>query len=199
MANQQVKTDDKQQQLDTRQAARGSKQGNLARRTSSPLGDITPVDFFRMNPFSLMRRMMEEMDRVFGDMGNDRESGAEAMWRPAIEVSERDGNYVVRAELPGLKPDEVKLAIENDALVLEGERKLEREEDQGGVHRTEIRYGRFHRVIPLPEGANVDEARARFENGVLEVTVPVPQQQTQRKQISIETGSSSSASSATSA
>jgi HSP20 family protein len=64
------------------------------------------------------------------------------------------------------------------------------------VHRTEIRYGRFYRSIPLPEGANVEQARARFENGVLEVTVPVPEEKVQRKQIPIQSGSSASASAA---
>jgi HSP20 family protein len=61
------------------------------------------------------------------------------------------------------------------------------------VHRTEIRYGRFYRSIPLPEGADVEQARARFENGVLEVAVPVPEQKAQRKQIPIQSGSSGSA------
>jgi HSP20 family protein len=154
------------------------------------------MDFFRMNPFSLMRRMTEEMDRVFGDGGQERQSAGDILWTPAVEVSQREGNYMVRAELPGVKPEDVKIEIENDALVLQGERKVQREEDKGGVHRTEIRYGRFQRMIPLPEGANADQAQAKFENGVLEVTVPVPEQKIQRKQIPIQTGSAASANAA---
>jgi HSP20 family protein len=133
---------------------------------------------------------------MFGDGGQERQNTGDIVWAPAVEVSEREGNYVVRAELPGLKPEDVKLEIENDALVLQGERKVEREEDKGGVHRTEIRYGRFYRSIPLPEGANVAQARARFENGVLEVTVPVPEEKLQRKQIPIQSGPSASATAA---
>jgi HSP20 family protein len=193
MANE---NDKQNQNAEGKEASRGSQPGTLVRRASFPVSVITPMDFFRMNPFSLMRRMTEEMDRVFGDGGLARETGEDGLWSPAVEVSEREGNYMVRAELPGLKPEDVKLEVENDALVLQGERKSEREEEKGGVHRTEIRYGRFYRSIPLPEGANAEQVRAKFENGVLEVTVPVPQQETQRKQIPIQSGSTASASAA---
>ncbi|HEX4166427.1 MAG TPA: Hsp20/alpha crystallin family protein [Bryobacteraceae bacterium] len=195
MTSQETKNADKQnQQPQANEGARGS-QGNLMRRASLPVTFVTPMDFFRMNPFSLMRRMTEEMDRIFGDGGQEQQTGGD-IWAPAIDVSEHDGNYVVRAELPGLKPENVKLEIENDALVLRGERKVEREEDKGGMHRAEIRYGRFYRSIPLPEGANVEQARARFDNGVLEVTVPVPEQRSQRKEIPIQSGSAASATAA---
>jgi len=195
-ATQEKQNEQSQGKEGTRGSQQGSSgQGTLARSSPAPIGFIAPIDLFRLNPFSLMRRMTEEMDRVFGD-GQERERGGDAFWAPAVEVSQREGNYVVRAELPGLKPEDVKLEIENDALVLQGERKIEREEDRGGVHRTEIRYGRFYRSIPLPEGADVEQARARFENGVLEVTVPVPEEKAQRKQIPIQSGSSASASAA---
>jgi HSP20 family protein len=161
------RTDDKQNrqsegQSERRDMARGSQQGTLARRAAFPVSLVAPIDFLRMNPFSLMRRMTEEMDRVFGDTGLSRESAGDGLWSPAIEVSERDGNYVIRAELPGLKPEDVKLEIEDDALVLQGERRDEREQEEGGVRRTEIRYGRFYRSIPLPEGANMDQINAKF-------------------------------------
>jgi HSP20 family protein len=195
MAARETKTDEKQnQQSPGKEEARGSQPGNLARWGSYPVSVIAPMDFFRMNPFSLMRRMTEEMDRVFGDGGQERASGGDVLWVPAVEVSQREGNYVVRAELPGLKPEDVKLEIEDDALVLQGERKVEREEDSGGAHRTEIRYGRFYRSVPLPDGVNAEQARAKFENGVLEVTVPVSEEKTQRKQIPIQTGSTAAAS-----
>jgi HSP20 family protein len=195
MANQAAKADKQGQQSEGKEA-RGSQRETLARRATLPASFITPTDFFRMNPFSLMRRMTEEMDRVFGEGGLAGRGRADGLWSPAVEVSEREGNYVVRAELPGLKPEDVKLEIENDALVLQGERRCEREEDKSGVHRTEIQYGQFYRSIPLPEGAKVEQARAKFDNGVLEVTVPVPAEQTQRKQIPIQTSSGASATAA---
>src|SRR6185295_1138195 len=90
---------------------------------------------------------------------------------------------------PGLHPDDVKLEITDDAIVLEGERKGEREENKGGLHVTERRYGRFYRAIPLPEGAKTDDARAKFENGVLEVTVPIELLKSKRREIPIQGGS----------
>jgi len=149
--------------------------------------------FSIMNPFSLMRRMTEEMDRVFGESATRTGNGGATVWLPATEVSERDGNYIVRAELPGMKPEDVKVEITDDALVLEGERKEERQENQGDIRRTELHYGHFYRSIPLPEGANAEQAQARFENGVLEITIPVPQQQTNRRQIPVQAASASSA------
>jgi len=141
-----------------------------------------------MSPFALMRRMTEEIDRGFS--GANVSSGKMSAWAPAIEVLQREGNYIVRAELPGLKPEEVKVEIANDALTIQGERRLESEQESGGVRHTEHRYGAFYRAIPLPEGANADQARARFENGVLEVTMPAPEQRAKRREIPIQGGSS---------
>jgi HSP20 family molecular chaperone IbpA/Arc/MetJ-type ribon-helix-helix transcriptional regulator len=86
---------------------------------------------------------------------------------PAVEVRERDGNLVVSAELPGLNKDDVKVEVTGDGLVIQGERKREQEEERGGVHRSERSYGSFYRSIPLPEGANIEQAKAQFNNGVL--------------------------------
>jgi len=161
-------------------------QHGMMRPGMSPLGfGLASSDLFRMNPFSVMRRMSEEMDRMFGD-GASGGTGKGRNWAPAIEVEERDGNYVVRADLPGIKPEDVKVEIGDDAIILQGERKSERNEDQGGVHLTERRYGQFYREIPLPEGANSEQARARCEHGEVVITVPIQEQRNQRRQIRIE-------------
>ena len=110
----------------------------------------------------------------------------ERTWAPAVEVTQRDGNYVVRAELAGINPDDVRVEITNEAIVIQGERREERDEDKGGLHVTERRYGRFYREIPLPEGAKAETARARFENGVLEISVPVEEPRSQRREIPLE-------------
>jgi len=163
-------------------------------RSSSPIGllqrrgefGLMPHEFFRANPFSFFRRMTEEMDRMFQDIGWEREVSKSAGWSPAIEVSQSEGNYNVKAELPGLEPNDVKVEIENDALVIQGERRSESEEKIGGVQRTERQYGSFYRSIPLPEGANVEQAQAKFHNGVLEITIPTPQQQSNRRTIPVQ-------------
>lgn len=186
MATQTTKSDEKQNQA--------SQQGQAMTRSSQPqrlpqssgylVPYFTPADIFRMNPFSVMRRMSEELDRVFGE-SNEREQRGRT-WTPAVEVMQRKGNLVVRAELPGLKPEDVKLEITDNALILEGERKDELEENKGGLHLTERRYGRFYRAIPLPDGAKTDDARAKFENGVLEVTIPTEEPTSKRREISIQ-------------
>jgi HSP20 family protein len=156
------------------------------RRSSLPGFGITPQEFFSSNPFSLMKRMTEEMDRVIQEFGLERDGGNETGWSPVIEVTEGNGEYRIRAELPGLSPDDVRIEVANDALIIQGERKVEREEKDGGVRRTEREYGLFYRSIPLPEGADGEHANAKFRNGMLEVTIPVPQQREQRRSIPIE-------------
>jgi HSP20 family protein len=91
-----------------------------------------------------------------------------------------------------LKPSDVKVEVTDNAIILQGERKDERDETKGGIHVTERHYGNFYRSIPLPEGAEAEKARARFENGVLELTVPIQQQQKKSHVIPIETSSPSS-------
>jgi HSP20 family protein len=147
---------------------------------------LAPGELFRMGPFALMRRMSEEMDRVFGEFGLNRGEGSKAGWTPAIEVSQAEGKYLIRAELPGVNAKDVKLEITDEAVVLQGERTSEREEKKGNVHLTERQYGHFYRAIPLPEGAKAEEARAKFENGLLEVSVPVQEQKEKRREIPIE-------------
>jgi HSP20 family protein len=182
--------------------AQESSQGKQVERASSSSGlsrsnfDAffpTPREFFAANPFSLMRRMTEEMDRMFGNLDFTGGGQTRGMWSPVIEVAERDGQYVVHAELPGLKPEDVKVEVTNDALVIQGERKSQEQHNQGGIHRTERRYGQFYRTVPLPEGVNPEQIRANFQHGVLEVTVPVPQTQSKSRQIPIETSSAGSA------
>jgi HSP20 family protein len=148
-----------------------------------PLSGWTSADFLS-NPFSLMRRFSEEMDRSFGRFF-DRESG-ESLWSPAIEVRQDEGQLKVHADLPGLKPEDVRVEVTDDQLVIQGERKYEQEEKKKGVYRSERRYGRFYRAIPLPEGTNTEQVKAQFRNGVLEVAIPTPEQKSNRREIPIE-------------
>lgn len=194
MARQQTATNESENQPDQQQMTEQSKSRNLV-RGYDPFGLASPADLFRANPFSLFRRMTAELDRLAGDIGS---RGTESRtWMPAIEVEQREGNYLIRAELPGLKPEDVNVEMTNDAMVISGERKEERDEKRGGMHVTERHYGQFYRSIPLPEGAKPDQVKARYENGVLEITVPAPQEAPNgRRQIKIESGGSTSGGSA---
>ena len=189
MANQEQHGQDQAPQR--RDMARSQQSGNLAARGGRQAGlPMSPGDLFRMSPFSLMRRMSEEMDRVLGEFGMNRGDAGTVVWAPAIEVSQDEGKYQVRAELPGVNPADVKIEITDDAVILEGDRKTEVRETKGGVQLTERLYGHFYRAVPLPEGAKTEEAKARFENGVVEITVPVETPKEKRRQIPIESGTS---------
>lgn len=173
------------------QLARSSQSGGVS-RFGTEQNFLGPREFFRLSPFSLMRRMMEEMDRMTGGASLGRGQRGGNIWSPAIEVAERDGNYIVHAELPGLRPEDVNVEVTNDSIVVSGERKSEHEENKGGMHRSERSYGEFYRSIPLPDGINADQVKAKFENGILEVTVPLPpQQESNRRRIPIQAGNQS--------
>ncbi len=156
------------------------------------------------SPFTFMRRFSEEMDRLFEDFGFGRgwlapsfgreffpptlgAFGASA-WSPQVEVFEREGQLVVRADLPGLTKDEVKVEVTDNAINISGERKAEHEERGEGFYRSERSYGSFYRQIPLPEGVNADDANATFKNGVLEITMQAPQRQQRGRQLEIKEG-----------
>jgi HSP20 family protein len=157
---------------------------------------MAPFDMLRMSPFALMRRLTEEMDHYFAQFGMGRGSQGMAAagsgrFSPPVEVLERNGTLIVRAELPGLTKDDVRVEITEDTLTIAGERRAEHEEEQGGVLRSERSYGMFRRQIPLPEGVNTEQATASFKDGVLEVSIPAPQLQARGHQIEIQSGASS--------
>lgn len=186
MANVAVKKASEQNQnANEQQALTRQKGGEVTGRGFwDPLSSLTPSEFFSSNPFSLMRRFTEEMDRTFSRFFQGQ--GEESFWSPAIEVTQNAGQLKVHAELPGLKPEDVHVEVMNDQLILRGERKYEHEEKNKGVYRSERRYGQFYRSIPLPEGAATEQAKAQFNNGVLEITMPAPEQKGSRREIPIE-------------
>jgi HSP20 family protein len=147
------------------------------------------------HPFGLMERFAGEMDRIFDDFGlgrswvprfgrtwltsPGRETGWD-VWTPSVEVFQRNNELVVRADLPGLTKEDVKVDVTDEAITIQGERRREHEEERGGLYRSERSYGAFQRIIPLPEGAITDQAKASFRDGVLEITMPAPPEQVTR-------------------
>lgn len=136
--------------------------------------------------------VQSEVNRVFDEMfGNvARRGGSQqrqaAEWAPAVDVINRDGNLVVRAEIPGARPEEVDVTVHDRVLTISGERKVEQEEERGGFLVRERRYGSFRRSIQLPEGVDEGDIKARFESGVLEVTLEGAAAVREPKRIQIE-------------
>lgn len=160
----------------------------LERRPERSRGLATrsdPFDFFGSSPFSLMRRMQQDMDRLFGSFWGheglspfvERERG---YWSPAVDVFQRGNELIIRADVPGMSRDDLTVEVGDDAVTIRGERKYDHEEEREGIYRSERSYGSFYRTIPLPEGTLTDTAKANFHDGVLEIVLQAPPQEAQR-------------------
>jgi HSP20 family protein len=157
--------------------------------------ELAPKTPERANPFGMMRRFTKDMERLFNDFEEFRFSKEFAPfrmeldtseWVPQIEVLQNNGQFMVRADLPGLTKDDVKVEVTDDVLTISGERKEEKEEKGEGFYRSERSYGSFYRQIPLPEGAHTENADATFRNGVLEITMPAPKMETATRKLEIK-------------
>jgi HSP20 family protein len=133
------------------------------------------------SPFRTLQRMADEIDRVFEDVGFGRSwsrpfwrEASSDSWAPEVEVFQKNNELTIRADLPGLKRNDVKVDITDNQIYIQGERKHEHEEERDGYYRSERGYGSFYRTIPLPEGTITDQAKANFKDGVLEIRMPAP-------------------------
>ncbi|MBD0272573.1 MAG: Hsp20/alpha crystallin family protein [Acetobacteraceae bacterium] len=142
------------------------------------------------DPFSLFQREVnrafDEVFRGFPAMGR----GAAGLggFAPNLDVRETEQGLEVSAELPGMSEEDIDLRLEGDLLTLSGEKKDERTQEQGGLHLTERSFGRFQRAFRLPFQPNPEQVQARFEKGVLRITLPKPQQQQSGGRIQIRAG-----------
>jgi HSP20 family protein len=156
-----------------------------------------PFDLFGAGPFSMMRRLQDDFDRLFGrslfggSFGSSFGEREIADWTPAIEAFQRGSDFIVRAEVPGLSREDLSVEVSEDVLTIRGERKDDHEEERDGIFRSERSYGSFYRAIPLPEGTVSDSAKANFKDGVLEIVIQAPSQEVRRGR-RIEIGESAS-------
>jgi HSP20 family protein len=165
---------------------------------------------FLSNPFGLARAMNQEMDRLFSggpadvspysqragsgvtdsqsvDVSRGQRSGI-GRWSPQVEVRQNGNQLTVCADLPGLTAKDIDIQIDDGVLTISGERQQSTEDKRDGYYRSERSYGSFSRSIALPDGVNEDQIRAKFDNGVLEVTVPVPDQRQRGRRVEIQSG-----------
>jgi HSP20 family protein len=138
----------------------------------------------RWEPFRELNTLQSEMNRLFDsvfDTPRTGNGGALRRWMPAMDLVETADHFVLRADLPGLGEDDVKIELEDGTLTVSGERKAEHEERGEGYYRVERGSGSFSRSLSLPKGVDPEGVTASFDRGVLEVRVPKPEERKPRR------------------
>ena len=146
----------------------------------------------RWEPLRELSSLQTEMNRLFNTVFDAPTSGTGnggtlRRWVPAMDLLETADHFVLRADLPGMTQDDVKIELEDSVLTVSGERKAEHEDRQEGFYRVERAFGNFSRSLTLPKGVNADAVTASFDNGVLEIRIPKPEESKPRR-ISIAVG-----------
>jgi len=127
----------------------------------------------RWSPFRELASFQDEMNKLFNEFFSRRSRGEEiSLWAPALDISETDDEIRIKAELPGVKKEDVSISISNNILVIRGEKKREVEEEKENFHRVERIYGSFHRSLELPTVVQPENVEATFEGGVLNIVLP---------------------------
>jgi HSP20 family protein len=132
------------------------------------------MTMIKYDPFRELRSLQDEVNRLFSSSFSRRDGDNELMrgaWSPQVDIFENKNEIVLEAELPGMKPEDVNISIENNILTIHGERKFEKKDEQDNFHRVERSYGSFTRSFTLPPTVSSENANAEFENGVLKLTL----------------------------
>jgi HSP20 family protein len=148
----------------------------------------------RWEPVRELGTIQNEMNRLFNSVFDAPTQGngqTPRRWVPAMDLMETETDFVVRADLPGMSESDVNIELEDNVLTISGEREAEHEERKAGYYRVERSSGAFRRSLTLPEGVDAEAVKATFDRGVLEVTIPKPEQRIPRK-VQISVGGSSS-------
>jgi HSP20 family protein len=137
--------------------------------------------------FPLFQRLSRELDDLFDTFAVERQftGPVNTMWTPDVEVFTKNNEVVVRADVPGLKKEDITIELTDEAIVLKGERKQEKEEKRDGYYQTERFYGSFYRALPLPEGVKIENAKAVVHDGVLEITVPMEKVEAKTRKLEV--------------
>lgn len=144
----------------------------------------------RWEPVRDLLTLQERMNRMFDESfrGRDDEDWAlGGSWAPAVDIYEKDGNIVLKAELPGVDPKDVDVRVENNLLTLRGERKFDNEVKRDNYHRVERAYGAFSRSFTLPNVVDTGNIKAEYRDGVLHMTLP-KREEAKPRQIQINVG-----------
>lgn len=134
------------------------------------------------DPWQMMNEWRKEMDRALGyPVTRDETTVEGGEWTPAVDIKEEDDKYVLHADIPGVKPEDIEVSMDNGVLTIKGERKLESEEEKENYKRIERLHGVFYRRFALPDDADPEKIEATGKHGVLEVVIPKMEAQKPRK------------------
>jgi HSP20 family protein len=122
-------------------------------------------------PFTSIETIRQQLDKVFDQLATTRDN-SEATWMPALEVADAGDNFVLKAQLPGIDPKDIDVQVTPEAISISGERRYENTEEKSGYVRSEFRYGKFHRMLPLPAPIQNDSVQAECKDGILTLTLP---------------------------
>ena len=130
----------------------------------------------KWDPFKDMITLRDRMDRLFEDSLNRFRGGegdrAHSTWSPAVDIYETTEDIIIKAEIPGVSKKDISVELKNDSLYLKGERKFKKEFKEENYHRMERSYGTFSRIFSLPTSVEQDKIKAKFKNGVLQISIP---------------------------
>jgi len=122
-------------------------------------------------PFTEIETIRQELDKAFDQRAATRDN-SQATWMPAVELVDAGDNFVLKAQLPGIDPKDIDVQVTPEAISISGERRYENTDEKSGYVRSEFRYGKFHRVVPLPAPIQNDSVQAEYKDGILTLTLP---------------------------
>ena len=147
------------------------------------------MNLVKWDPFKELEDMSNRLNRIFGRPSVRTETGREMLavadWTPSADVSETDAAYLIKAEIPGVNKEDVKVTVQDGTLTLQGERKMEKEEKGKKFHRIERSYGSFLRSFRIPEDADENSVKAEFKDGILNVTIAKTSKANKNKAIDV--------------
>jgi HSP20 family protein len=133
------------------------------------------VNLVKWDPFRELEDFSSRLNRVFGRSLARSDTGQEMLamadWTPSADISETNKSYLIKAEIPGINKEDVKVTLQDGMLTIQGERKMEKEEKDKKFHRIERSYGSFMRSFRVPDDADASAVKAEFKDGMLNVTL----------------------------
>jgi HSP20 family protein len=126
----------------------------------------------RWQPFQEMETLRHQMDKMFDEIAGLNREMTTKSWSPAVELEDTNDNLILRAEVPGLEGKDLDIQVAREAVSIAGETRYENKSEERGYLRSEFRYGKFQRTIPLPTAIKNDQVKAEFKNGILILTMP---------------------------